>query len=591
MLEPQTYCSLGQTVSAGLDSPLPCRALADGWLTWGCISPQGRRLAKEQHRLLFGLLWAGSLLAGLAWPCPVPCQCFGGTTVFCTEEFLAEIPDGIPPNATQLLFVATSLESIPSGALANHSALASLAFLDNPIHSVAEAAFAGLPRLAELEISASQLPALPGGAFLGLANLSRLSVKFSPISTLQEGLFNHTPSLEALHLLGNRISSLPPHIFHPLARLQALDLSQNCLVVVPEQLFAPLPRLQVLKLSDNNLSSLPPALFSPLVSLQELFLDGNALAELPPGTFSRLALLRQLHLQRNALRSLQPTPFNPPLPHLAVLNLESNQLVELPEGLLDGTPQLTTLSLASNQLQQIPEGLFSRLSTLATLVLSHNHLRSLPLRAFQGLGALVRLDLAHNNFSTLPREVFANLTDLEVLDLGHNRLSSLPEGIFAPNELLHQVALRGNPWACDCRLAYLAEWLQDTEVLLDAQAVCWSPAALHGRDLPRVRKEQLVCPPRAQGGTGCRAEGQGLPTEAGPSVPQCTSQDATGAAQLLCDAAGICHQLRLQLPAGESWDRSGRGFSREWSLDAGCGAAGLRLRVSLEEEQPPQGRA
>ncbi|XP_066477687.1 carboxypeptidase N subunit 2 [Tiliqua scincoides] len=546
----------------------------------------GRWLVGQQHCLLFGLL-----LAGLAQPCPAPCQCFGSTTVFCTEEFLMEVPEGIPPNATQLLFVATSLEAVPSRALTNCSSLASLAFLDNPIHSVAEASFAGLPLLAELDISASQLTALPSGAFLGLANLSRLAIKFSPIDTLEEGLFNHTPRLEALHLLGNRIGSLPPHIFRPLRHLRTLDVSQNRLATVPEQLFAPLLDLQVLKLSDNNLSSLPPTLFSPLTRLQELFLDGNALTELPLGIFSQLACLRQLHLQRNALQCLQPSIFPPSLPSLAVLNLASNQLAELPEGLLDGTPHLTKLSLASNQLQQLPERFFGQLSKLSTLLLSHNRLHSLPSGVFQGLPALTRLDLAHNSLTVLPREGFANLTGLEVLDIAHNHLRVLPEGIFDANELLHQVSLKGNPWACDCRLAYLAKWLQDTELPLNSQAFCWSPASLKGRDLPTVPKEQLVCPPRdPPEKSGCRAKPQVPSGEADSATPWCTSQDATGAAQLLCDDAGACHQLLLLLPSGEGWDSSGQMFSGEWSLEAGCGGMpGLRLRVSLEKEEPLQG--
>ncbi|XP_067322287.1 carboxypeptidase N subunit 2-like [Anolis sagrei] len=554
---------------------------------------RGRGTPGGQARLLLPPLLLWLLLVQLpgADPfCPESCQCFGNVTVFCSEECLAHVPEEIPDNATQLFFVETSLGSLLSGAFANGSsgnaALRKLVFLCSPLHSLGEGAFAGLTGLQELAISSSRLTRLHAESFCGLGSLSVLSVQFSPVETLEEEVFHNTPALQELHLRGNRIRALLPGVFHPVGGLETLSLSQNGLSSLPEGVFDPLPQLRVLRLSDNNLSCLPFEIFHSQTDLRELYLDGNALAELPEGVFSEQTRLRRLHLQHNALQELPVALFSS-MANLTFLHLDGNQLKVLPEGLFLGTPSLVELSVAHNQLETLPEGLFGALlPNLSVLTLSHNRLHHLPASIFQGLQALTRLQLGHNNLSGLPRELLANLSSLEALDLSHNQLVTVPEGIFDYSFALFYIALRGNPWACDCHLLYLADWLQYADDLVNAHALCGSPTHLKGLSLPGVKKEQLVCPRRPSGSVRCRVEDKVSSEEGEASaLSQCAYHDPEGTLHLAC-GPDACQQLRVTLPAAKG---TGQHLSGNWTLGSGCGTLRVRVSVTIEKEEPFNG--
>ncbi|CAM2119216.1 unnamed protein product [Caretta caretta] len=522
----------------------------------------------------------GLLLGRFTQACPPPCQCYDGTKVFCSGEEIWDIPEGLPGNATQLFFVETSLTTIGSGLFSNHSSLARLVFLNNPSLSLEAGAFGERPSLTELEVSGSNLSALSSEAFGSLLELRKLSLTFSALRALEPGLFNRTPGLEALHLQGNQIEALPPKIFSPLRELRVLDLSHNPMAQVPDRLFDPLARLQVLKLSNISLARLPLGTFRRLRSLQELSLDRNALADLPPGAFSGLTHLRRLQLQHNALTGLRPYIFSC-LPSLDFLNLEGNRLSALPAGLLRGTPKLSQLFAASNRLETIPEGIFSNLLELQTIVLSHNRLTHLPAGAFRDLSGLTTLQLDHNNLTALAGDAFHNLTSLEVLDLTGNRLQALPEGIFDFNDYLLGVAMKDNPWVCDCRLASLASWIRTWSAPLNSQTFCASPDHLKGWALPALPQEQLVC--LAAPG---QADSSLSPGEAETDRAPCTYSDPEGTVQLTCDAAA-CHRLTVHLPPQGASTGQGPAYDSNWVLNSSCG----RVRVSVAIRAEPGGMA
>ncbi|NWR52961.1 CPN2 Carboxypeptidase, partial [Regulus satrapa] len=528
-----------------------------------------------QGRLVISvLLGLGSQLVGALSPsCPPTCQCYDTSKVFCSNERMREIPEGLPGSATHLFFVETALSNIRSGDLGSSTTLTKLVFINNNIQGLEAGAFQGLPSLTELEVSGNPLPAVSLGVLAGLSSLSKLSLSANAIRTLQPGLFTASCRLQDLSLSRNRIEALPPGIFRPLRRLQALDLSQNALAELPAGLLAPLVALRVLKLSDNLLARVPPGAFRALGQLTELHLDGNRLEELPSGVFSGLGGLRRLQLQHNALGSLAPDTFTGLL-NLTVLSLEGNSLATVPATLFAGTPGLLHLSLARNQLETLPQELFANLSALETLVLSRNAMDHLPTGVFQGLARLTELQLSHNNLSSLPPRLLAGLPLLTALVLDHNRLARLPPGLFDANLDLVRVGLSDNPWVCDCHLSYLLRWLQSfAEPLIHGQALCAHPAALQGQSLLEVSRGQLGCP----GAQGVPPE-QGWDTDAGG---QCTYTNPEGTVSVACNGTA-CQQLSLRLAPPGPRPGSGPAYRGAWVLRSRCGTLQVSVLVTAQ---------
>jgi len=148
---------------------------------------------------------------------------------------------------------------------------------------------------------------------------------------------------------------------------------------------------------------------------------------------------------------------------LRVLDLSHNNLMSLPEGLLDNLPNLQVLFLSSNNFAQVPS--LSSLNSLHTIALKHNQLTHVDAASLpSSLEALIltgnritsvvnlprlknlrKIMLAHNQLESLPPGLHL-CTRLEVLRLAANRITRPPfEVAQLPN--LAWLALGGNPYA------------------------------------------------------------------------------------------------------------------------------------------------
>lgn len=122
----------------------------------------------------------------------------------------------------------------------------------------------------------------------------------------------------------------------------------------------------------------------------------------PKGFFKRpIAPIKQLLLRQNGLMTLEAygRAFMAMRHYLRELSLKENRLEKVPPEILP-LASLTSLSLASNQISSIDEGVFSHLKHLQWLSLSCNELVTLPddlidCRKLKGL------DIHSNNFKGL----------------------------------------------------------------------------------------------------------------------------------------------------------------------------------------------
>ncbi len=129
---------------------------------------------------------------------------------------------------------------------------------------------------------------------------------------------------------------------------------------------------------------------------------------------------------------------------LTRLDLSSNGLTTLPEGVFGQFDSLKKLDVVGNQLVTLPAGVFTGLTELEQLWLNRNQLATLPPGIFAGLTNLRCIWLDDNKFATLRSGMFAGLNNLQELSLYGNQLATLPPDIFAGLINLKWLYLFGN---------------------------------------------------------------------------------------------------------------------------------------------------
>lgn len=206
-------------------------------------------------------------------------------------------------------------------------------------------------------------------------------------------------------------------------------------------------------------SSLSAGSFRALNELRYLSIEFCKLGNLTDGSFKGLSNLRNLTIRtHNADWStmnlyISPYVFND-LQHLDYLDLSSNNIWSVPDGLFCPLKKIMFLNLSHNEIHDLLTLHFSvSLSThrskmcgvsLVEVDLSHNKLINFPPAMFSALGLLKVLNLSRNEMSSLADRSFEGLSSLTYVDLSDNKLSSLPPELFTETIRLKEIHLRNN---------------------------------------------------------------------------------------------------------------------------------------------------
>lgn len=245
--------------------------------------------------------------------------------------------------------------------------------------------------------------------------------------------------LKNLNLQDNDLTVVPVESLKPLRHLVLLDLSHNRITHVPSGAFETLIKLTTLKLSDNNVTLHDGALTGLEDSLKNLNLKGTRLKKVP-----------------KAIRGLRT---------LAFLDLSQNSLRELPgdddASTFEGLDALTALNLERNVIQTLGEQAFYGVkSTLSSLSLLNNLLADFPTAALSNLSELRVLDVGFNLLTELPTDAFRGNPLITLLALDGNPLTTIPfEALSHLNSTLRGLSLGGRFLHCDCRLAWVVNWI------------------------------------------------------------------------------------------------------------------------------------
>ncbi|XP_035191112.1 immunoglobulin superfamily member 10 isoform X1 [Oxyura jamaicensis] len=222
-------------------------------------------------------------------------------------------------------------------------------------------------------------------------------------------------------------------------------------------------------------------------------------------------------------------------PNVERINLGYNSLLKLTETDFAGLEKLELLMLHSNEINAIPGKAFADLHSLQVLKMSYNKVSVLQQDVFYGLKSLVRLHMDHNKIEIVNPNVFYGLTSLRLvhlegnllkqlhpdtfvtlnhvqifkissikhLYLSENALTSLPQEMFSYMSDLESIYLHGNPWSCDCRLQWFAEWSKQRPDVIKCKKdrssggqqcpVCASPWNYKGRNFVTIPSASLTC--------------------------------------------------------------------------------------------------
>lgn len=369
-----------------------------------------------------------------------------------------------------------------------------LSLHDNQLVSLVPEILNNAHSLRSLTLSRNQLTTLQHAALSTHSGLTRLDLSHNRLTVIEhngEGLFSRHSQLVELNLSHNQIQDLSFVAFNGLAQLRQLNLSHNALNGVRFQVFRELIEIECLDLSQNQLVWFPDNFFAPNRKIQELRLNGNQLGGLSKHTLFGLKELHTLDLSDNQLYTVDRNALES-LVSLRYLNLSGNQFESVSSVMFSGLGHLKVLDLSRSVFRALPNGVFTNTFELEELIIEHSSVERLGNwiarnNSTVNQNILTRLRIVriqHNtNLKDIDGVTFASTPALEVLLLAHNRLTSLPKelgevvGLRVLNvsgNALHSVpwqlgnlkaldtlSMMGNRFACDCRMFWLVEWLDE----------------------------------------------------------------------------------------------------------------------------------
>lgn len=155
-----------------------------------------------------------------------------------------------------------------------------------------------------------------------------------------------------------------------------------------------------------------------------LYVNNSTIVSLEDGIFANLQI-HNIQLSGCKIRAVSNDAFKGQEEHLKNLNLQDNDLPEIPVESLRQLRTLSLLDLSHNRISEVPNGAFETLTKLATLKLSDNNVTFEP-EALRGLeGSLKNLNLKGTRQKEVPFTV-RGMKTLAFLDLSQNSIKDLP---------------------------------------------------------------------------------------------------------------------------------------------------------------------
>uniref|UniRef100_A0A8C8ITI9 Slit homolog 1 protein n=1 Tax=Oncorhynchus tshawytscha TaxID=74940 RepID=A0A8C8ITI9_ONCTS len=443
--------------------------------------------------------------------CPAMCTC-SNNIVDCRGKGLTAIPASLPDTMAEIRLEQNGIKSVPPGAFFPYKKLRRIDLSNNQISEIAPDAFQGLRSLNSLVLYGNKITELPKGVFDGLYALQLLLLNANKIHCVRANAFTDLQNLSLLSLYDNKIQTVAKGTFASLRAIQTLHLAQNPFICdCNMRWLADYLRSNPIETSGARCTS-PRRLANKRIGQikskkfrcsgtedTRLNNECNSDPVCPPKCrcdsnvvdCSNLRIKRyqntSLRLNNNEITTLEATGVFKALSQLNNINLSNNKITEIEDGAFEGAGSVNELHLSANQLDSVRSGMFKGLEGLHMLMLRNNKIRCI-----------------HNNS-------FTGLHNVRLLSLYDNQLTTITPGAFDTLQTLSTLNLLANSFNCDCRLAWLGDWLRSRKIVT-GNPRCQRPAFLKEIPLQDVALpdfrceegvEEMSCVPRPQCPSEC----------------------------------------------------------------------------------------
>ncbi|XP_073503059.1 slit homolog 2 protein isoform X3 [Phyllobates terribilis] len=432
--------------------------------------------------------------------CPAACTC-SNNVVDCRGKGLTEIPTNLPETITEMRLEQNSIKVIPPGAFSPYKKLRRIDLSNNQISEIAPDAFQGLRSLNSLVLYGNKITELPQRVFEGLFSLQLLLLNANKINCLRVGAFQDLHNLNLLSLYDNKLQTIAKGTFAPLRAIQTLHLAQNPFICDCHlKWLADYLHTNPIETSGARCTS-PRRLANKRIGQiksKKFRCSGTEdyRSKLSGDCFADLACPEKCRCEGTTVdcsnQKLTKIPDHIPQ-YTAELRLNNNEFTVLEAtGIFKKLPQLRKINLSNNKITDIEEGAFDGANGVNELILTSNRVENVHRKMFKGLDGLKSLMLRSNHITCVNNDSFTGLSSVRLLSLYDNQIVTVAPGAFDTLHSLSTLNLLGNPFNCNCHLAWLGNWLRKKRIVT-GNPRCQKPYFLKEIPIQDVAIQDFTC--------------------------------------------------------------------------------------------------
>lgn len=312
----------------------------------------------------------------------------------------------------------------------------------NKISSIDSKFFENIPNLRHLYLSKNKLRVLNESLFTNLRNIVLIDLHKNDLTYISQDLFKGNPNLEVINLAQTGLGKLGvsvENLFKYNTKLRYFNLMSNELSAFNTEFIKDMKELHVLNLLQNNIididiNKLPANVVSlGRNKLSQIYIAKPLKSLKLKSNFVNFVDTENVHLELEVLDISSCTNFSvtevQKFIHLTTLTLQNCSITQIDRNTFTKSQKLEKLNMASNKIEKLLNGVFDTLIKLQTMNLKNNNINTIEENAFSKLRNLVYLNLAFNKIDTKVTHMnwISPLTQMKYFIVNNNSISSLPK--------------------------------------------------------------------------------------------------------------------------------------------------------------------